>query len=140
MLIGHEGPWHEWHRALAGDRIHHAWLLSGKAGLGKYSFAEIAARELVGAGPDQQQHPDILLVSHPPKDDSEDRKRADGKPYEKARSIRIAQIRAMQQRLNTRPTLGERRVIIIDPADDLYAGDRPVPLTDQGKPIEKLFT
>ncbi|MXP28491.1 AAA family ATPase [Porphyrobacter algicida] len=119
MLIGHEGPWREWRSALAGERIHHAWLLTGKAGLGKYSFAEQAARELVGSPPDQAQHPDILLVSHPPKDDSEDRKRAEGKPFEKARSIRIAQIRAMQQRLNTRPTLGERRVIIIDPADDL---------------------
>ena len=119
MLIGHEGPWREWRSALAGERIHHAWLLTGKAGLGKYSFAEQAARELVGSKPDQAQHPDILLVSHPPKDDSEDRKRAEGKPFEKARSIRIAQIRAMQQRLNTRPTLGERRVIIIDPADDL---------------------
>ena len=27
----------------------------------------------------------------------------------------------------------------IDPASDLYAGDRPVPLTDQGKPLGKLF-
>jgi len=28
----------------------------------------------------------------------------------------------------------------IDPAGDLYAANRPVPLTDQGKPLGKLFT
>src|SRR5690606_39097899 len=41
------------------------------------------------------------------------------KPYQRKRNISIEQIRAMQQRLTTRPTLGDRRVIVIDPADDL---------------------
>ncbi len=99
--------------------MHHAWLLAGKAGIGKMQFAQAAARELVGAAPDLQQHPDIHVLTYGAKDDKEDRKRADGKPFELARSIRIAQIRAMQQRLNTRPTMGERRAVIIDPADDM---------------------
>ncbi len=119
MLRGHEEPRREWQSALSGDRLHHAWLFTGKAGLGKSGFAENAARALVGAGAGEGSHPDIHYITHPPKDDAEDRKRADGKPFDKARSIRIAQIRAMQERLNTRPTLGDRRVIIIDPADDL---------------------
>ena len=119
MLIGHEPAWHAWREAIAGERMHHAWLLTGRKGLGKASFARAAARELVGAEPGEGEHPDIITLTHAPKDDKEEKKRADGKPFELARSIRIAQVRAMQQRLTTRPTLGNRRAIIIDPADDL---------------------
>jgi DNA polymerase-3 subunit delta' len=120
MLIGHEAAWREWRKAMAGERMHHAWLLAGRRGVGKASFALAAARELVGTGDAATtQHPDIHIVSYAPKDDKEERKRADGKPFELARSIRIAQIRAMQSRLSTRPTMGDGRAIIIDPADDL---------------------
>lgn len=118
-MIGHEAARTAWHEALAGARLHHAWLLTGRKGLGKAAFARQAARELVGARQGSGDHPDILHLTHAPKDDKEERKRADGKPFELARSIRISQVRAMQQRLTTRPTLGDRRAIIIDPADDL---------------------
>ncbi len=114
----HEAQWREWRAASAGTRMHHGWILAGKSGLGKRAFADRAAHELVGAG-EGASHPDILVLTHPPKDDKEDRKRAEGKPYERARSIRIAQVREMQRRLSTRPTMGTRRVIVIDPADDL---------------------
>lgn len=97
--------------------MHHAWLLAGKAGLGKTSFALAAAHELVGGGPDPAQHPDILVLTYAPKDEKEEAKRADGKPYEVARNIKIKQIRELQRRLTTRPTLGEQRAVIIDPAD-----------------------
>ena len=121
MLLGHENAWREWRTALGGDRMHHAWLLAGRRGVGKGSFALAAARELVGASPsdDNEHHPDIITLTYGPKDDKEERKRADGKPFELARSIRIAQIRAMQARLSTRPTMGDKRAIIIDPSDDL---------------------
>lgn len=120
MLLGHETAWREWRKALGGERMHHAWLLAGRRGVGKGSFAFAAACELVGVDPaDAQNHPDILTLTYAPKDDREERKRADGKPYEVARSIRIAQVRGMQARLGTRPTLGDKRAIIIDPADDL---------------------
>ena len=99
--------------------MHHAWLLTGKAGLGKAAFASAAAHELVNGGPQPSQHPDILFLTYGPKDRTEEAKRADGKPFEVARSIRIGQIREVQRRLTTRPTLGERRAVIIDPADDL---------------------
>ena len=120
--IGHEEAWAEWRRALSGDRMHHGWILSGRRGVGKSAFALAAARELVAeAGVPQPagEHPDVLYVSHPPKDDKEARKKADGKPFELARNIKIDQIRALQHRLNTRPSLGSRRAVIIDPADDM---------------------
>ncbi len=117
-MIGHDAAWDAWRRARTSERMHHAWLLTGKQGLGKATFARAAAVELLGA-PGDGPHPDILELTYAAKDDKEERKRADGKPFEKARSIRIGQIRAMQRRLMTRPTLGDKRVVIIDPADDL---------------------
>ena len=121
-LLGHDDAWREWRDAIGGARMHHAWLLAGKKGLGKSAFALAAARELVAqpgvpqpAGP----HPDILVLSHLPKDDKEEKKREAGQDYELARNIKISQIREMQRRLTTRPTLGSRRVVIVDPADDL---------------------
>lgn len=118
----HAEPWREWREAMGSTRMHHAWLLAGKAGLGKREFALAAARALVaedGIPQPAVDHPDILVLTHLPKDDKEEAKRQEGKAYEIKRSISVAQIRAMQQRLFTRPTLGSRRAIIIDPADDL---------------------
>jgi len=118
----HTGPWREWREAMGGARMHHGWILAGKAGLGKRAFAEAAARELVaedGIPQPKGNHPDILTLTYLPKDEKEEAKRDEGKPYEVKRNITVAQIRGMQQRLTTRPTLGSRRVVIIDPADDM---------------------
>jgi DNA polymerase-3 subunit delta' len=124
-LIGHEEAWREWREALAGARMHHAWLLAGKKGLGKSAFALAAAREFVAeAGVPQPEgpHPDVVLLTHLAKDDKEEKKREAGQEYELARNVKIDQIRGMQRRLSTRPTLGNRRVVIVDPADDLEKG------------------
>ncbi len=120
--IGHDQAWDDWRRALSGDRMHHGWILSGRKGVGKSAFARAAARELVaedGIRQPEGEHPDIRYMSHPPKNDAEARKRDDGKPYELARNIKVDQIRELQRRLNTRPTLGSRRAVIVDPADDM---------------------
>lgn len=123
MLIGHEEPWREWRAALASDRMHHAWILAGLEGLGKGAFARAAAAELVHEDgvpqPPPDRHPDILLPEHPPESKEEAKKREDGQEYRRKRSIPIDEIRQLQQRLTTRPTLGRRRAVIIDPADDL---------------------
>ncbi|WP_126174860.1 AAA family ATPase [Tsuneonella rigui] len=121
-LLGHNDAWREWREAMAGARMHHAWLLAGKKGLGKSAFALAAARELVAeAGVPQPDgpHPDVIVLTHLPKDDKEEKKREAGQDYELARNIKVSQVREMQRRLATRPTLGSRRAIVIDPADDL---------------------
>lgn len=117
-LVGHEDAWSQWRRAMGGDRMHHAWLLAGKKGLGKASFAQAAARELLG-GEGQADHPDILTLTYGPKNRDEAKKRDDGKPFELARGIKVDQVREIQRRLTTRPTLGSKRAVIIDPADDM---------------------
>ena len=118
-MIGHDEAWGAWRAALAGERMHHAWLLVGRSGLGKSAFALAAAHELVGGGPDPAQHPDILILTHGPRTREDEKKREDGKPYERARGIKVDQIREVQRRLTTRPTLGSKRAVIVDPADDL---------------------
>jgi DNA polymerase III subunit delta' len=123
MLSGHEQLWREWRAAMTSERMHHAWILTGKQGLGKASFARAAAFELVSepgiVQPDPSVHPDILVLEALPANDEEEKKRLDGLPYQTKRNISVDQIRRMQQRLHTRPTLGTRRAVIIDPADEL---------------------
>jgi DNA polymerase III subunit delta' len=121
-LMGHASCWREWRAAMASDRMHHAWILAGPRGIGKGAFARAAARALV-AEPDVHQpegtHPDVIVLDPLPANDEEEKKREEGKPYQTKRNISIEQIRRMQGRLITRPTLGARRAVIVDPADDL---------------------
>lgn len=120
-LVGHDEPWREWRAGMASGRMHHAWILAGMQGLGKASFARAAARELVAEPgvPQPAQHPDILMLEPLPASEDDARKKEEGKPYATKRNISVDQIRQIQHRLTTRPTLGARRAIIIDPADDL---------------------
>jgi DNA polymerase-3 subunit delta' len=142
-LIGHDEAWREWRSALGSARMHHAWILTGLKGLGKAQFARSAAAELVaepGARqPPVEAHPDILIPEHPPENKEETKKREDGAPYRRKRSIPIDEIRALQRRLTTRPTLGNRRVVIIDPADDLEKSAANALLKSLEEPPEGTF-
>lgn len=141
-LHGHDHAWRQWRDGMASARMHHAWLLAGKKGLGKMQFALAAARELVaepGIHQPDGAHPDILVLTHLPKDDKEEKKRDDGKEFELARNIKIAQIREMQRRLTTRPTLGSRRVVIVDPADDMETGSSNALLKSLEEPPAGTF-
>lgn len=125
-FIGQDEAWQEWLAAIASERMHHAWLLAGARGLGKRAFAKAAASALVrtvgGHVPDVATHPDIHVLEHLPANDDEAKKKAEGKPYQTKRNITVDQVREMIRRLATKPTLGERRAIIIDPADDMEKG------------------
>ena len=120
---GHDAAWREFRAAMASPRMHHAWMLTGLKGLGKGQFARAAAAQLVTEPgipqPPVEAHPDILIPEHPPENKEEAKKREDGGEYRRKRSIPIEEIRNLTTRLHTRPTLGARRVVIIDPADDL---------------------
>ncbi|GEN98430.1 hypothetical protein NSE01_02630 [Novosphingobium sediminis] len=125
-LIGHDEAWNVWRAARAGQRMHHGWILAGREGLGKASFARAAAAELVAEPgvpqPAPEVHPDIHLLEPLPSNDDETKKRDEGKAYTRKRNISVDQIRGVQRRLVTRPTLGSRRAVIIDAADDLEKG------------------
>ena len=126
ILLGHDEAWREWRATIGQGRMHHGWILAGRKGMGKATFAAAAARELLAATgsvwTDPRNHPDILDLQPLPDSDDEDRKRAEGKSFKLKRNISVDQVRALQKRLNTRPTLGERRAVIVDAADDLEKG------------------
>lgn len=121
-LVGHDAAWREWGAALASARMHHGWIFAGPRGVGKGTFARAAARALVaepGVPQPEGAHPDVIVLDPLPANDEEEKKRDEGKAYETKRNISVDQIRRMQARLVTRPTLGNRRAVIVDPADDL---------------------
>ena len=115
--------------ALEGGSLHHAWLFAGPEGVGKASFAMLAARRiLAGAGqpddfaipPDDRTQHLIDAGSHPDFRKLERLPRDDKKPEQGlARSITVAQVRALEPFLGVKPTYSDRRVVLIDSADDL---------------------
>ncbi len=125
--VGHDDNWAQFSAGLQSDRLHHGWILSGTRGLGKAGFAKRASAALVD--PDgrhshliaQNNHPDILTLQRLPKDPPKDGETADP-DAELKRSISIDQVREIQQALTTRPSMGPRRAVIIDSADDLERG------------------
>lgn len=106
--------------------MHHAWILAGREGLGKASFALQAGAEYVAepgvAQPQADAHPDISVLAPLPATDEDAKRQSEGKPFATKRNISVDQVRQMQRRLVTRPTLGPRRALIIDSADDLEKG------------------
>jgi DNA polymerase-3 subunit delta' len=127
QLIGHDRQLEAFKAALASGKTHHGWLFAGPKGVGKGLFAQLAASFLVDPDgqhrnmAEQRTHPDILWIERLPKEPPKEGDEPDP-DAEKKRSISIEQIRELQQKLTKRATLGERRVIIIDAADDLERG------------------
>ena len=119
--------------AMSSGQLHHAWLIAGAEGLGKASFARAAAARLLAEGAGQVSpsddfdlpednptrkliesgaHPDYRALVRLPKDPD--------KPGENiARSINIAQIRALNPMFATKPSMSSRRAIVIDAIDDV---------------------
>lgn len=125
--IEHEANWAQFSAGLSSGRLHHGWILAGPRGLGKAGFAARAAAALVD--PDGQQrhligqrmHPDIHWLQRLPKEPPKEGELPDP-DAELKRSIVIDQVRMLQRALTTRPSMGPRRAIIVDAADDLERG------------------
>ncbi|WNO52529.1 DNA polymerase III subunit delta' [Stakelama saccharophila] len=131
-LVGNEDAKAAFFAAASGSNIPHAWLFAGPQGLGKAAFAQEAAARLLAHAADPAvpldvglpagdvaairqvaagSHPDFRLLRRLPKDPE--------KPDQNvARSIPIAQIRALQPMFATKPTYSDRRVVVIDSIDD----------------------
>jgi DNA polymerase-3 subunit delta' len=132
-IIGNAAAQSAFAAAMQSGALHHAWLFTGPQGVGKASFARLAAmrmladarggstasrgfavpagdptRALIEAG----SHPDFRLLTRLPKDPE--------KPdQDLARSITIAQVRTLQPLFATTPSMSPRRVVMIDAIDDL---------------------
>ena len=100
-------------RALAGDRVAHAYAFIGPAGSGRTTTALAFAQALCGmASPGP--HPDIhLVVPTPPESNPKGPK-----------AIRIGAIRELERQASLRPALAQHKVFILDDADRM-TGEAP---------------
>ncbi|MBB4154041.1 DNA polymerase-3 subunit delta' [Sphingomonas jinjuensis] len=123
-VIGHAAAREAFASAIRSGALHHAWLLVGPQGVGKATFARAVAIELLAAGADPARtaslieagsHPDYRRLARLPKD-------AEKPDQDLARSITIAQVRGLQPMFATAPSMGSRRIVVIDAADDLERG------------------
>lgn len=116
--------------AMSSGALHHAWLFAGPEGVGKAAFAQAAAARMLAEAAGERgagdfdlaegsrtssllaagAHPDFRLLTRLPHDK---------KPDELARSIPIAQVRALGPLFATVPSLSPRRVVLIDSIDDV---------------------
>lgn len=133
LPIGNHDAHMELRAAISGGTSHHAWLFTGPQGVGKASFARVAAlrllaeaagepgltgdfdmplqnptRHLVAAG----SHPDYRELIRLPKE-------AHKPDQDIARSISVAQVRGLQPLFATTPSMSPRRIVLIDSVDDL---------------------
>ena len=130
MIAGQKNAVDQFAAAWGSRKIHHAWLLAGLRGVGKATFAQVAARRILaeGAGPPvdlagletPSDHPMVKLVdagSHP------DMRWLERLPKEKgeglARDITIHQIRALGEFMGMTAALSPWRVAVIDSMDEL---------------------
>lgn len=134
MWRGQDRPVAELMAALGGERLHHAWLLGGQSGIGKAGIAQDFAKRLLGAQGDPYAaadqltvrdddavsrlvdagtHPDLITVRRLPRDAKK------GEAPTLARNITVDQIRGLSRFLHLAPSMAERRVILIDAAEDM---------------------
>ena len=140
-LFGHDEAIADFLEGMASHRLHHAWLLTGPRGVGKASFAEMAARRLlataagesasggVDVGSDSRtahlmhadSHPDFQWLERLPRDKEElGKTRADrALDIERTRNITVAQVRGLHRVLDAKPSLSDHRAIVVDAIDDL---------------------
>lgn len=122
-LVGNVAARAEFDAAVAGGAMHHAWLLTGPQGVGKATFARDAAARLLaqsaGDAGGERTRALIAAGSHPDYRELARLVKEERGETRAARSITIAQVRALQPLFATTPSLGPRRVILIDAVDDL---------------------
>lgn len=133
LPVGNDAAHAAFAAAMSGDTLHHAWLFAGPEGIGKATFARAAAMRLLADAaapgvlppgfdvPEHHQtrrlieagsHPDYRELKRLPKE-------SDKTGQELARSIPIAQVRALLPMFAMKPSLSPRRVVLIDAIDDV---------------------
>lgn len=133
MILGHTRQIEMFRAAWDSGTLHHAWLLAGRKGVGKATFARSAATRVLAdaAGPRSglqgietpKDHPVARLVeagSHP---DLRWLERLENpKTGNLARNITIDQVRGLADLFELTPALSRWRAVVIDAADDLEPG------------------
>lgn len=130
VIYGHESAEKELAAALRCGQVHHAWLLTGPAGIGKATLAYRFATCLLAAPEERRvdegslaiatetqasrqvralSHPGLLVLRRP----------YDQKAKRFAASIPVDEVRRLRSFLSHRAAEGRWRVVIVDTADEL---------------------
>ena len=130
MLLGHDAVVQPLLRSLRAGRGAHAYLIAGPPHVGKGTLARLLATAVCCPEANApcgvcsacrriaaDKHPDVELLAPGGLCDESDHDHA----KDNSRDIRICQVRRAEHLLSLAPFEGERRVIIIDPAEALNA-------------------
>ncbi len=128
-LLGHEAAEQALAQAFAAGRMHHAWLLTGRAGIGKGTLAYRLARHVLARADERdpagkslavpagssaarqiaaQAHPGLLVLRRP----------YDPRSKRFATGIPVDEVRRLRSFLGLTAEGGGWRVVIVDSADD----------------------
>tara|TARA_R110000782_G_scaffold78276_5_gene155144 strand:+ start:23684 stop:24649 length:966 start_codon:yes stop_codon:yes gene_type:complete len=125
-IFGHDAGRNEILSAAKAGRLHHGWILAGPSGVGKASLARqialclLAGEEDVGMVADT--HPAAHLFNAGTHPDYAELTRLEKENGDLARNISVDQIRGLGRLLSSAPSISQRRVILIDSADDMERG------------------
>lgn len=131
MLVGHEEQGRALREAFASGRMHHAWLLAGPMGVGKATFADMAAIWLLaraagpahGVAPDSfevdGEHPTSRLIAAGSHMDLRRLERTTDTTGKLRANIRVDEVRALQPLFRSTPALSDWRVVVIDAVDEM---------------------
>src|SRR2546425_1236785 len=114
-------------RALASDRVAHAYAFVGPSGAGRMTTALAFAEELLGSA--SRQHPDLHVIVPTAPETS-----ARG-----ARAIRIGAIRELERQASLRPAMARRKVFVLDEAERMTGEAPQAFLQTLGEPPAALF-
>jgi len=122
-LHGHAPQQRAFLDAFESGRIPHAWLLAGPEGIGKATFAHLAARAILSETPNFEHDSNIAAdqrISEGNEPALTILTRSLNEKTGKLRSnIAVEEVRALKRALTFAPTEGGWRVVIVDPAEDM---------------------
>jgi DNA polymerase III subunit delta' len=120
VLFGHEAAEGIIAEAIASGRMHHAWLITGPAGIGKATLAYRFARRLLGDQRLDPTHPVARRIAARAHADLFTLQRTISPNTKKLRGeIVVEDVRAAGEFLRLTPAEGGWRVVIVDRADEL---------------------
>jgi len=124
-LVGHDDAVHTLEQALTSGRLHHGWLFHGRRGIGKatlaYRFARVLLAGTGAPGLDIEHdhpvftqvagrhHPDLFVIEA----------ERDPKTGKLKSGIAVDKVREATAKLHSTAALSERRVLIVDGAEQL---------------------